>query len=221
MLGDIGDFCPYYKTLFIAKVIKILVVLVVSKTNGCSTYLAYKLDILLVVLGEKSITHAPSVLMAGYAAERVFLTVKNKSVVRVYLEATATKATAYVIDNLAIFNYFCLTAVEIGVLATVPKMNVCNLKDCLCFCGFNLIQLVFVLVVNGVNDSLSALKIFCVHLNLNRCVRVVHCGGNLYSGRSAKIQVKVGVVDTYYIYVSVKTAVEGKVSHLGVNRVVG
>ena len=49
--------------------------LIVSKADGGSANLADKVDILLVMLVGKSVTYAPSILMARYAAKGILLAV--------------------------------------------------------------------------------------------------------------------------------------------------
>jgi hypothetical protein len=86
VLRDIGDLRPDNETALVTEIIEILIVLIVSKTNGGCADLANEVDIFLVMLGKESVTHAPSVLVTGYAAERIFLTVKDKALLRVNAE---------------------------------------------------------------------------------------------------------------------------------------
>ena len=64
MLGDIGYLSPEDQTLLIAQIVEILSVLIVGETDGGRADLADKLDILLMMLGEKSVSYAETVLMA-------------------------------------------------------------------------------------------------------------------------------------------------------------
>ena len=68
MARDVGDLCPNNKTALIAKIVEELIMLIVSKTDGSSTYLADEIDILCVMLGKQGISNAPSVLMTGNTA---------------------------------------------------------------------------------------------------------------------------------------------------------
>ena len=71
MLGDVGDLRPDDQTLFVTQIVEILIVLVVSQTDGGCTDLHDEVDVLLMMLGEQGVTHAPSVLMAGHTAQGV------------------------------------------------------------------------------------------------------------------------------------------------------
>ena len=73
--GNIGDFCPNYETALVAQIIEVLIMLIVSETNGGSAHFTNEVHIFLVVLGEQSITEAPSVLVTGNTAQGIFLTV--------------------------------------------------------------------------------------------------------------------------------------------------
>ena len=113
MLGDIGDLCPDYKTLFITQIVEILIVLIVCQTNGSRADLHDQLDILLMMLGEQSVAHAPSVLVARDAAQGVLLSVEDKAVVGVDLKATATEACGYIVENRVILYDLCRAGVKI------------------------------------------------------------------------------------------------------------
>ena len=195
--------------------------LIVSKTDSCRADFHYELDVLFVMLGKKGITKAPSILMARYAAEGIFLSVEDKAVFGIDLEGTATEARAYVVKYSLALNYLCLTAVEVRIAATVPEMNVLDLKYNLLIGRFDLLKLVFFLVIKGVNYLLTLCKLGGENFNLNLCVSTINCGSDHYTGCSVVIKVKVRLVHCDKVYVSVKTAVEGKVCHLRINLLVG
>ena len=64
MHRDIGYLCPGYNALLIAKIIKVLIVLIVRKSYGIRTHGEDKLHILFVHLFCQSITHSCPVLMS-------------------------------------------------------------------------------------------------------------------------------------------------------------
>ena len=64
MRRNIRDLSPDHKPFLVTQIIKILVVLVVSETDRRSAKLTDQLYILSVVLRQKCISSAPSVLMA-------------------------------------------------------------------------------------------------------------------------------------------------------------
>ena len=92
MLGNVGDFSPDYKTVFVAEVIEILVMLIVRKTDGGCTYLHDEADVLSMMLGKKCVAEADSVLMTGNTSQGVFLAVEDKASFGVNLEGTAAEA---------------------------------------------------------------------------------------------------------------------------------
>ena len=221
MLGDIGDLCPDHKTLFIAEIIEILVVLIVSETDGGCANLHDIVNVLCVMLGKERVTNAPSVLVAGYAAERIFLTVEDKAVFGIDLEGTAAEAGANVIKNGLTLNDLYLTAVEVRILTAVPEVNVLKGEDRLLFRGLDLCDLVLFLVVNRIYELLTVSKIGGENVHGNGCIGALNRGGDHKTGAAVVIQVEMRLVDANQIYVTVKTAVEGEIRHLRINAVVG
>jgi hypothetical protein len=221
VLRDVRNFRPNNHTVLVAEIVEVLVVLIVSKTNGGTTYLVDIFHILLVVLGKKCVTKTESVLVTGYTAKRIFLTVKDKATVGIDLVGTATESCANVVDNLLAFNDFSLTAVEIGINTSVPEMHVLDFKvNNLVGSNYSL-KLFFILVIKGVGDLLTFLKLGSVNLYLNFRLFALNGGSNLDTGCAEVIEVEVGFSNGNDVYVTVKTAVEGEVCHLGINGLVG
>ena len=100
-------------------------------------------------------------------------------------------------------------------------MYVLYLEYCLLLCRFDLLKLVFLLVVYGINDLLSLFKLCCVNVDGYRRISTINCGSDNETCAAVIIKVKVCFVYANEVYVSVKTAVEGKVSHLRINGLVG
>ena len=194
--------------------------LIVSKTDSGSAYLKDISDILLVMLGKKRVTDAKSILMTGNAAKRILLAVKDKATLGIDLEGTAAEARAYVINDLVTLNYLYLTAVEVRVAPAVPEVNVLYSKGHLGVCGNYLLDLIFVLVVDGVSDLLTVSKVLYEYLNVNLCVIAVYGGGDHKTLAAVVLKVKVRLADADNAYVTVKTAVEGEVCNLGINGLV-
>ena len=195
--------------------------LVVSKTDGGGTNLHNEVDILLVMLGEKCVTDAEAVLVTGYTAKGVFLTVEDEAVVGVNAEGAAAEAAANVIKyGIAILDLY-LAAIEVGVTATVPEMNVTNIEGYLGITGLDLCDLVLFLVVNGINESLGVGEGGGIDLDLDLCILAVNGGGDLKTGAAVVVKIEVGLAGGDEVYVTVKTAVEGEVCHLGVDGFVG
>ena len=81
------------------------------------------------MLRKKSVTEAPSVLMAGYTTKRIFFTIKNKAVFGIDFKGTATKTGRNVINNFFTIKDFNFSSIKIRVFFTVPKANTRNFKS--------------------------------------------------------------------------------------------
>ena len=154
------------------------------------------------------------------AAKGVLLTVEDEAKIGVDPEATATEARAYVINYGVALNDLCLTAVEVRIAATVPEVNVLDIEYYLLIGGLDLLKLVFFLIVDGVNDLLTVSELGGINLNLDLCILANDLGCDLDAGGAVVVEIKVGVCYADDIYVSVKTAIEGEVRHLGINSLV-
>ena len=76
-------------------------------------------------------------------------------------------------------------------------------------------------IEQAVADGLTRLAVFEKYLHLHLGIRVLHGGRDLDAGAAVVFQVKVGLGQADQVHVPVKTAIEGKVRHLGVDPVVG
>ena len=59
-----------------------------------------------------------------------------------------------------------------------------------------------------------------INLDFNLCIITAELRSNLYSGSSVIIKIKMRIIHAYDIHISVKTAIESKVCHLGINFVI-
>ena len=103
VFGDIRDFRPNNHTYFVAKIVEVLIVLVVRQSDSSCSHFANQINIFFVMFRQKSITDAPSILMARYTTKRIFFTIKNKSIFGINFKCTATKTGRYIINNIAVF----------------------------------------------------------------------------------------------------------------------
>jgi hypothetical protein len=221
MSGDVGNFCPKHKALFVTEIVEVLIVLIVSKTDGGSTYLENEVDVLLVMLGEKRVTDAESILVAGYTAQRIFLAVEDEAVVGIYLEASCAESGCNVVDNLAASYKLCLEAVEIGILKTVPEVYVLEVEMYESIGGGKDSYLISFLIEDGVSYLVAALLVGNEYLYLNVSILAVNYGSNLDAGATVVVEIKMGGAYCNEIYITVQTAVEGEVCHLGIYLLVG
>ena len=216
MTGDIGNLRPDDKTLFVAQIVEILVVLVVRQTNGGRPHLHDEVNILLVMLGQQRVTHAPSVLVTGHAAQGILLTVQDKAVFGVNFKGATAKARANGVNLLPALHEARLAAVQVGVAAAVPEMHVGNLQGHLGLGAFNGCNRVFLFVVKGIGNRLPLLGAREVDLYLQPGVLSLNRRGHLDAGATVVIQVKVGACNANKVDVPIKAAVEGEVRHLGI-----
>ena len=181
MAGDVGNLCPDNHTVLVTEIVEVLVVLVVSKTDGGAAYLIDKLHILLVMLGKKCVTEAKSVLVTGYTAEGILLAVKEEATLGIDIEGTATETRGNVIDNLVAIYDLSLAAVKVGVATAVPEVNALDLKYNLLVRAYGLVKLVALLIIEGVCDLLTCSKLGGVNLNLNLSVLATDLGPTVSS----------------------------------------
>jgi hypothetical protein len=215
VLGNIGDLRPDNETALVTEIIEILVVLIVSKTNGGCANLANEVDIFLVMLGKKRVTYTPSVLVTGYAAEGIFLAVENEAAIGIDFERTAAEAVANVVKNLTVFYDFNLAAVEVGVASAVPEMHVLKLEIHNAVGALLADKLRAIRIVYSVLDRRALCGMPVLDLDIGIGAVYGRSYGNSRTSEIFKIEVVLVYADK--VYVTVKTAVEGKVRHLGIN----
>ena len=126
MLGNIGDLCPYDHTVLVAEVIEILIVLIVCETNSVGADLADHSHIGIVMLSGNGVTDTLPVLVTAYAAKGIGLAVKEEALVCINAEGAATKGTGHLIDRLTALKQYGVAGIEIGILYSVPEVNLFN-----------------------------------------------------------------------------------------------
>ena len=161
--------------------------LVVRKSDSGSAYLKDELDVLVVVAGEKRVTDAESVLMAGYTAEGIFLAVEDKAVLGVDLEASAAESGLHLVDKLATSLKRSLERIKIRISKTVPEVSVLELKVYKIFSSGELLYGVALLVKDGKLDFVALLLVSYEYLCLNVSVRSVKHGVYNYSYPKLKV----------------------------------
>ena len=125
------------------------------------------------------------------------------------------------LDNVFALYDFSRAGVEIGILAAVPKVNAVYIKCLLCRSSRAACNLVAFGIGDGVADRLSLGKILYKYFYLNLRVSAVDSGSDDQACAAEIIKVEMRLAYANKIYVTVKTAVEGEVCHLGVNLLVG
>ena len=221
MLGDVGNLRPDDKSALIAQVIEILVVLIMGKANGGCAHLADKVDVLLVMLREKGVTKTPAVLMARYAAQRIFLAVEDKAVFGIDLEGAATEAGRDIINYLAVFDKLDACGVEVGIFLSVPEVDRGDAQGDLCIVGGGFGNDVALFILDDIVQVLTDGSVGDIAIDLNLGICALDLGGDLQAGAAVVVEVKVGTAYADEVYIAVKSAVEGKVGHLRIDRLVG
>ena len=89
--------------------------------------------------------------------------VEDKAVFGINLKGAAAETAAHIVQHFAVLHDLHFAAVEIGILAAVPQMYVGNSEDYLAVGGFNFLQLVGFLVVDGIDQSLSCFQVLQWH----------------------------------------------------------
>ena len=203
------------------QVVEVLVVLIVCKADGGAAHFADQLDILFVMLGKQGITQTPTVLMAADTAQGILFAVEDKAVFRINLKAAAAEAGGNGIQNFITLNQFGLHGVQVGILPAMPQVCILDAEDDLLIGSVLGAQSFAVLVEQGVADDLAFLGIGQENLNLGLGITTLHDGRDLDAGAAVVVQIKVGLRNGDDVDVTVQTAVEGEVCHLGIDAVVG
>ena len=221
MTGNIRNFCPDHHTALVAKIVKILIVLIVRKSDGICADLTNEIHILKVMLGKKRIADLPSVLMTADTVERIFLSVENKTGLSINTEGTAAETRGYLIDFLAPANDRYLCRVEIGINSTVPKVYVLNRQNGACGCTLTLCDCISVCIKNAKRYLVALFHIVYVGVNfyIRRSFSDLGCNNESLAAEIFKIKMR--FLYTNDVYVTVNTAVEGEIRHLRINFLVG
>ena len=102
----------------------------------------------------------------------------------------------------------------------MPKVHILDVKADLGLLALNGSNHVFLFIVNGINDGLTLLRVGKEHLDLDLGVLLFDGGRDLDAGAAVIIKIKMRAADANEIHVTVKTAVESEIGHLGIDGVV-
>ena len=117
---DVRDLRPHDEPALVAQVVERLAVLVVRKAHGRRAQLADEVDVAAVVLFVQRVANALPVLVAGNAAQRVFLPVEQEAAVRVDCKRAAAEAGADAVEHGLPVEQLHPGGVQVRVLAPVP-----------------------------------------------------------------------------------------------------
>ena len=157
-----------------------------------------------MVLGKKSITYTKSVLVTGYTAEGIFLSVENEAVFGIDLKASAAESCGYRI-NVALAAYDgSLCRVEVGITSAVPEVYVFNFKCNDLVRGVRFSDEIAFLVADFKVILIRSGKRSAVNLDLNLCILTLNCGGDLDAGCAVVVKVEMYVGYGNDVYISVR-----------------
>ncbi len=225
VFGNIRNFRPDNQPVFITKIIKILVMLIMGQTNGCGPNFLNQLHVFPVMFRQQCITNALAVLVPGYTVQRIWLSVQIKAIILRNFKRAATKPGGYSV-NYAMrgTHQVCRSSVKVWIFTAVPQVYLWNAD----FCGS------YVVFRGGFccSDSVP----FCVRNRkyyfaavLRRCnicfqfylgIGALNNRSNLDSGSTVIIQIKVGMVYADGVHIPINTAIEGKVCRLRIHPVI-
>ena len=116
MHGDIGDLCPDGDAVFVTEIVEFLGMLVVGKAQCVGTELFDDLHVFAMIRHVQSIAFAFSVLVSGYATQRIAFSIEQEAFFRITFIIPAAKTGT---DSIA-GSQSCLCCIEIRVIYTVP-----------------------------------------------------------------------------------------------------
>ena len=120
MLGDVGDLGPDYHAPLITEVVKVLVVLVMSQSDGVDSHLTNEIHILQVHFLGDCVTHVFSILMPCDTIQRVCTPIKEESIVGIVQKIPDTKAGSDLIHFLITHYQGGYSSVEVGRFQAIP-----------------------------------------------------------------------------------------------------
>ena len=214
MLGDVGDFCPRHKAVFIAQVVEILRVLVVGQAHGVRAHLAQQGHILVVLFFGQCVAKALAVLMSRCAAQAVGAVVQDKALLRVKGNRAAAEIGFHGIAAIERGLHF----VQIRVIDAIPQVDVFELERAfrLAVCdrrGKRFFAQRELHALRGAGNqrlgvNFSGFQIGAQHR------------GDAQTGRAVVVQRKVRLGHNQQMHRAVDAAVEGEVGLLRVDRAV-
>ena len=216
MLRDVGNLCPDHHAVFVAQIVKILIVLIVGKANGIGTDLPDQSHILVVMLFCQCIAQALAVLVPGNTLQRIAASVEEEAFLGIKMIATDTEIGLHAVGILPIHLQHCLTAVQIGILQAVPQMHIVNGQ------GHIRTSACRHLIALGIQQGHQHLGIFCIvpSADTDFAVGTGNLRGHRQTGAAVIIQIKMIFIYNNQLYIPVDTAVESEVCFLGVDPVV-
>ncbi len=247
LAADIRDFRPDHKAVFVTGVIEISAVLVVGQADGVGAQLRNQGSVLIVFFSGEGVSLPESVLVSGDAPQHERLSVQEEALLRIHGEKADAEAGSDLIRDLVAKDQRRGTSVQIRVFHTLPQMG--RGEQHLCPGAFRWPPDFSHLPSLGVRDKVAdgvirgsrcdaAVQVDqsavggAAHVaaggaahGLRRIVgqnaAVDDLGGHRQAGRAVEADVKVCFRQDQQVYPAVQAAVEGKVSHLGINVALG
>jgi hypothetical protein len=137
------------------------------------------------------------------------------------LESTATEAGRDGVNDLITFNQLNSGSIQVGVLAAMPQMHFGDFDDSLGFAGLGNKLLTATTRSDGVKEALAFLAISDPSLDFNLGRFAADFRGDLDARTAAIIQINMALANTDDADITVQAAIEGEVSHLGIDSFIG
>ena len=215
-LRNEGNLSPQNETGLVAQIVEILIMLIVGQTDGIGAHLFDQRHILLMISLGDGPALVQTVLVTGHTMQRHILAVKPEAGIGINMEAAVAIGHANSVQDLFLIHHGSLAGIAAGIGNAVPQMRLFHINKNM-----------------GMTGSLSlsdahhiALSILQLHLQgaAFRIDREQINAGLAYIVRRYKHsigavhqQIKVSILNLDEVHITIKTAVESKVSILGIH----
>ena len=102
----------------------------------------------------------------------------------------------------------------------MPTVNIFNFKVNLCIGCHQLGYNCPLCILNNVAKLLTIAEIFNPCFNLDLCIRALNYRCDFKTGTAVVHKLKMRIINTDNVYITIKTAIECKVSHLRINSII-
>ena len=214
------DFCPHHKARTVARIIKILAVLIMRKAHRICPHLADERNIRLVLLLCQCVALAQTILMARYPAQRREHTVEEKALLRIDRIRAHAKVRAYGVQHFVVHGEQRLGAVQIRILHALPQVHVLDAHLGIGAGGRRAHRACHDLAHRVANDKFNALPVCGIgykRRKRNNGIAAIHRGGYIKAAAAKIIQIEPGILRHDQIDAAVQSAIKCKIGHLRIH----
>ena len=200
----------------VAQVVEVLVVLIVGQTDGIGTHFLDQCAVFLMVCLGDGPALILAVLVTGNAPQRHILAVEPEAGVCIHMEGAVAVSNSNCIRNRTVFDDGSGGSIAVGISHTVPQMGLLHIDDDVGMGlgghGTGANHIAFgILQLHGQGGA------FRIHGEQVQAGLAGAVGGDEHRVGAVLQQVKVGRRHFHKIHIPVQSAVEGKVSGLGID----